>query len=152
MVRFIRKPSAIHLLEKNIDKIDWDNLSSNPRAIHLLEKNIDIIDWDNLSLNPNAIHLLENNFEQIEWSVLSRNPNAIHLLEKNIDKINWDCLLLNENAMHFFERLDYNYMKDGREDFNNFRQELAEYVFSPVRLERLCERYGVEFIDIVEMY
>jgi len=54
--------------------------------------------------------------------------------------------------MHFFERLDYKYMKDGRADFNNFRQELVEYVFHPVRLERLCDQYGVEFIDIVEMY
>ena len=31
----------INLLEKNIDKIDWECLSSNPNAIHLLERNLD---------------------------------------------------------------------------------------------------------------
>ena len=30
----------------------WDGLSSNPKAIHLLEKNLDKIDWSLLSRNP----------------------------------------------------------------------------------------------------
>ena len=38
-----------HLLEKNLDKINWNYLSKNPNAIHLLEQNLDKIDWDNLS-------------------------------------------------------------------------------------------------------
>jgi hypothetical protein len=33
-------------------------LSQNPNAIHILEKNIDQINWFWLSENPNAIHLL----------------------------------------------------------------------------------------------
>jgi hypothetical protein len=32
-------PNAIHLLEKNQNKIDWYYLSENPNAINLLEKN-----------------------------------------------------------------------------------------------------------------
>ena len=43
-------------------------------------------------------------------------------------------------------------MKYEREDFNDFRQELVEYVFHPLRLERLSEQYNIEFIDLVEMY
>ena len=40
-------------MEKNIDKIYWPWLSGNPNAIHLLEKNQDkIIDWWYLSRNP----------------------------------------------------------------------------------------------------
>ena len=35
----------------------WILLSYNPSAIHLLEQNQDKINWDNLSENPNAIHL-----------------------------------------------------------------------------------------------
>jgi hypothetical protein len=31
--------NAIYLLEKNPDRIDWYELSSNPSAIHLLENN-----------------------------------------------------------------------------------------------------------------
>ena len=33
-------------------QIDWSELSENPNAIHLLEQNIDKIDWDWLSGNP----------------------------------------------------------------------------------------------------
>jgi hypothetical protein len=29
------------LLENNLDKIDWNGLSVNPNAIHILEKNLD---------------------------------------------------------------------------------------------------------------
>jgi len=83
------------LLEKNIDKIHWNNLSENPNAIHLLEQNIDKIHWNNLSENPNAIHLLEQNIDKIDWTWLSLNPNIFeidkiqlkHDIEKQIQKI-----------------------------------------------------------------
>ena len=77
-------PGAIELLEKNLDKVSWSNLSHNLSAIHLLEKNPDKIEWGMLTQNPNAIELLEKNPEKIWWSLLSRNTNAIHLLEKTI--------------------------------------------------------------------
>jgi hypothetical protein len=35
-----------------LEKLDWDGLSSNPDAIHLLDKNPDKIDWYWLSMNP----------------------------------------------------------------------------------------------------
>jgi hypothetical protein len=89
-------PAAIHLLEKNLNKIiNRKYLSSNPAAIHILEKNPDKIYWDMLSKNPAAIHLLEKNPYKIYWGMLSLNPAAIHLLEKNLGKINWSCLSLN---------------------------------------------------------
>jgi hypothetical protein len=50
-------------------------LSGNPNAIHLLEKNPEKIDWYVLSGNPNAIHLLEKNPEKIHWRWLSKNPS-----------------------------------------------------------------------------
>ena len=41
-----------------LDKIDWSWLSTNPNAIHLLEKNMDkIIIWDDLSANPNIFEI-----------------------------------------------------------------------------------------------
>ena len=40
-----KNPNAVELLERNIDKINWYNLSDNPNAIHLLERNMDKIDW-----------------------------------------------------------------------------------------------------------
>jgi len=36
----------------DIDKIDWFWLSKNTNAIHLLEKNMDKINWSMLSGNP----------------------------------------------------------------------------------------------------
>jgi hypothetical protein len=55
-------------------------LSVNENAIHLLEQNQEKINWDMLSLNKNAIHLLQQNQDKINWNRLSENENAIHLL------------------------------------------------------------------------
>jgi hypothetical protein len=55
--------------------VDWSQLSSNPNAIHLLEKNLDKVDWSQLSSNRNAIHLLEKNLDKVVWKILSENPN-----------------------------------------------------------------------------
>lgn len=41
-------------------------LSRNSKAVHLLEQNLDKIDWGFLSMNRNAIHLLEQNLDKID--------------------------------------------------------------------------------------
>ena len=48
-------------------------LSMNPNAIHILENNLDKVDWRFLSDNPNAIHIIENNLDlyQLRQKVLS---------------------------------------------------------------------------------
>ena len=38
--------------------MNWFLLSKNPNAIHILEKNLNKVYWSDLSENPNAIHLL----------------------------------------------------------------------------------------------
>lgn len=56
----------------------WDGLSSNPNAIHIIEKNLDKLDekcWTNLSKNPNAIHIIEKNKEKIDWMYIYGNPS-----------------------------------------------------------------------------
>ena len=50
---------------------------------------IEKLDWNYLSSDPNAIELLEANPDKINWYYLSSNPNAIELLEANLDKIFW---------------------------------------------------------------
>jgi hypothetical protein len=45
--------------------------------MHLIEKNLDKVDWKMLCKNPNAIHLLEKYPEQVQWTLT--NPNALHL-------------------------------------------------------------------------
>ena len=56
----LNNPAAIHIIEKNLDKVDWSFLSSIPDAIHILEKNLDKIDWASLSQNP-SIFILDTN-------------------------------------------------------------------------------------------
>ena len=58
-------------------------LSKNPAAGYLLEKYIERIDWNWLSTNPSAIHLLKAYPEKIEWDFLCKNtsPEAIQMLE-----------------------------------------------------------------------
>jgi hypothetical protein len=47
-----QNPNAIHIIEANLDKINWRSLSQNPNAIYLLEANPEKIVWDNVWINP----------------------------------------------------------------------------------------------------
>ena len=40
-----------------LDKLDWDNLSENPDAIHLLEQNMNKINFAYLSKNPSIFEI-----------------------------------------------------------------------------------------------
>jgi len=63
-------PNAIHLLERNQDKIDWHYLSRNPNALHLLERNQDKIDWHWLFENP-EIFEFQYDFEKMRCNMES---------------------------------------------------------------------------------
>jgi len=54
----LKNPSegAIHLLEKNQDKIYWKWLSGNPSAIHMLKKYPNRIYWKNFLKNPHVFN------------------------------------------------------------------------------------------------
>ncbi len=53
----------------DIEKIEWEYMSSNPNAINFLKKHPDKIDWSLLSLNINGIDLLKENFDKI-WKIM----------------------------------------------------------------------------------
>ena len=127
-------PSAIDILEVNINKIKWYSLcyNTNPRAIQILKDNQlekdngdDDIYWDNLCLNTSdeAIDFLKENYRYIEWDILSvnTNPKAIALLIKkeseefdledrefnrleDKEKISWKRLSGNPSAISLLER------------------------------------------------
>jgi hypothetical protein len=70
-------------------KTDWFHLSANPSAVHILEKNLDKVVWDQIAANPNAVHLLLERPEKINdynKTTLNENPSAIEYLEKNPQK------------------------------------------------------------------
>ena len=142
MGRLSANPNAIHILEQNLDEINWQNLSSNPNAITILEQNLDKLDefaLYNLSANPNAIPILEKHPELIFWSYLSKNPNAIHLLEKNPNKI---CWLICENPAAFV--YDYEAMREANREF---KEELIQRAWHPDRVARLLEA-GMDLEDM----
>ena len=79
---------------------------------------------------------------------LSINPNAVDILERNLDKVDWDVLFTNPNAIHLGFTYDYLSMK---EHMRPFAENLAQYVFYPPRLMRLCEKYNIELYDYNEI-
>ena len=86
--------------------------------------------------------------DKVDWYRLSQNPNAIHLLETHLDKVNWLYLSVNENAIHLLKTLNTEKM---RSNCQAFAEELAAYVFHPLRLQRLCDTYGLELEEYFEM-
>jgi len=108
-------------------------LSGNPSAMQLLEKNPDKIDWYWLSGNPSegAIQLLEKNQDKIYWEALSQNQlkSAIQLLEKNQDKIYWEGLSQNSHIFNY----DYNKMKD---NCMLFKEDLMKNRYHPCNISK----------------
>ena len=88
------------------------------------------------------------NLDKVEWLILSYNPNAIHILEKNISKVDWFGLSSNTNAHLLLCKLDYKKMKLNTKDFS---RELAEHVFHPERLIRICEKNDLELCDLLDI-
>jgi len=127
--------------------VNWSRLSRNPNAIPILEQNLNKVNWVYLSANPNAIHILEQNMDKVYWNYLSENPKAIHLLEQNMDKIDWYNLSLNPNAIHLLAKLDTTVM---RENCKPFAEELAAYVFHPLRIEHMANKYGYELDEYMD--
>lgn len=159
-------PDAIDFLEYHLNNntmtiyhVDWWNLSGNPSAISMLERHIEHVDWYQLSKNPNAISLIENyvsEFEyvpyEIEWKCIAVNPSAINLLRNHLDKFDtthmWFSLGSNPNVAQILGVIDYEKM---RANCQPFAKELAEYVFHPSRLIRVCFTYGLDLADYMEI-
>ena len=96
-----RNPCAVPFLQRNPEKIHWDELSRNPEAIDLLEQNPEKINFYQLSANtnPRAIALLRDHLEHVNWQSLSMNPcnEAVDLLLEHPDKIDYYRLVHNTN-------------------------------------------------------
>ena len=121
--------------------IDWlQDVSFNVNAISILEGNVDKINWSNLSGNSNAIPMLEKNLDKIDWIRLSCNINAIYLLEKNQDKVNFHGLTRNKSIYTY----DYEYY---RKRMDLYREELMKKVFHPRRLTYYLE-IGYDFAEM----
>ena len=96
-------------LKKNIDKINWSNLSQNENAIHLLEKNIDRINFNGLIYNKNALHIIKRypgKLSEYSWNLFSLDCKDMSILEDNIDRYD-NRVSANPFAMDFLEKNQY---------------------------------------------
>lgn len=111
---------AIELLMEYPENIDWYWASQNPSAMDLIEANLDIVDWRQLCKNPNAVHLFLERRTEIDWSYLSANPSAIWLLELYRKQIDWRWLcknpqagqLLKENCEIEYDKFDFRWLSE----------------------------------------
>jgi len=102
--------NTLCFIEKHIDILDNDclkKLSRNPFAIHILERNIDKINWNSFVYNPNCMNTINKNidicFASLNWRGkigLLQHPHFICILHENYDKIihNFICL----SSIEFF--------------------------------------------------
>jgi len=93
--------------------------------------------------------------DKIYWNNLSKNPNpdVIHLIRNNLDKVlvsdlSRDWLAKNPNVSKILGTLDLEKM---RSNCQPFAKELAEYVFHPTRLVRVCGAYDLDLADYMEL-
>jgi hypothetical protein len=73
-------------LEKNRDKINWNNLSQNPGTIKLLEQNRDMINWYWLSRNA-AIFELDTDAMRKQMQPLSEELMAAVFHPRRVGRI-----------------------------------------------------------------
>jgi len=171
-----KNPNAIHLLQKHPNKINWAWMASNPapEALRMVEQrlkethdiglkitnhnnNTDDGFWTQLSTNPLAIHLLEKYKDNVDWLVAAKNPNASHLLIDLLRGVQfigknsaffWKMLGQNHRVKQIMYTLDVDAMKL---QCRSFAQELLAYTLQPARLLRICDAYGLDLEEYVDL-
>lgn len=86
-IYILSNPLMIHIIEKNIDALNllndelWSYIFANSTDTKLIEKNLDKMKWDDLIVNKSAIHLIEKNLDKISVGIYE-NPNIFELDSK----------------------------------------------------------------------
>ena len=107
--------------KKNINKVNWRLLSRNPKAIHLLENNLNKVDWYDairFNKNPNILALVRKGYSLIQTTekmTILQNPHIFTLDTKAMmDQCKPFCEELCAKALsptRFKRHLDmYNYI------------------------------------------
>jgi hypothetical protein len=80
-----------------------------------------------------------------------QSPKYLPVIKSDYaDKIDWYRLSHNLNIMEFICDLDYEAMK---QSIQSFAEELAAYVFHPLRMDRIAKRNNIPFdVLITEIY
>jgi hypothetical protein len=145
------------MISKN-DTRDWFRLSSCPGAVHLLQKNVDKVHIVELCRNPSseAIKLLktiesDNHFHDYsdysdheKFEFLFENPCAGPMLRENLSKINWLSISRNKSqeAMNIVQEYFFMLMLENEHVTEESLSNLSENEFAISFLEQ-----NPEYID-----
>lgn len=160
-------PSAIDLLTVFQDNIVWDELSLNVNAYDLIVANIAKTNMVALLANKNpkicniAVDFMLKNYKPSELldlilfkthtEYVFENPNAMPIIKHIIPIIsgihNYKTYKLivsspHPEALNFIYTWDFKEMKEKNAEF---AEELAQYVFNPMRMSRVSQILGIEF-------
>jgi len=74
--------NAVEIVKNNLHMIDkfWKYICIQPHLIDIIGQNMNKIDWNTLSSNYNAIRILEKNMDKIDIEKLCYNKNGFQLL------------------------------------------------------------------------
>ena len=65
------------------------------------------------------------------------------------DKIDWWSLSFNPNAIHLLTKLN---VKKMRENCKAFAEELAKYVFHPIRQQNMANKFNMDLDEYMEQF
>lgn len=88
-------------------KLVWSTLSMNPNAVHMFEKNKDKLNMCRVVRMKEAMGFIESNLDLLysrEWACLCENPAAIALLERYPERVNISKLCSNPNGKEILDR------------------------------------------------
>ncbi len=93
--------STLQYTKYENSKVNWSSLSGNPNAIHILQNNLDNVDFRNLSYNPNATHLF------FKYDYQSMKQNNKDFCEELVKKVFNPDRLLSLCESYNIDWLDY---------------------------------------------
>jgi hypothetical protein len=132
-----RQPDAIPLLERNLDRVRWDQSHASPKMLPFLRKHPEHIEWYILSCFPHSMKFVEESVKKnlgilphLNWRHLSSRPEAISILEQHPEYIEWGTLAKNEAAIHLIEEHIATMTEEGKKTIEN-REFLMTLALNP---------------------
>ncbi len=137
--KYLKTPD-INFIPKSISTIYLDKELKNPIVIDKLDNDVLILNEHKIYLNKNMSSSIHNNIKiMILFENFNQNFNQNFSLFKNIYSI---YFFNNENGVENICTLFHTYQ---------FHEELVKKVFYPVRIQNICEKYHIDFVDWINI-
>jgi len=102
--------NAGELVKNNLHMVEefWNVISRQPHLIDIIQQNMDKIHWMELSANYNAIHILEKCNMSAHYGMLSCNKNSFQLLMKLNHVFDDDAYYYEKIVLEYFDYCEKN--------------------------------------------